>query len=70
MGDHRRGADADERAGGTGDLYARAAEEGDEDAADDGGVEALLGADAGGDGQAHGERQSDDADEQAGREVR
>ena len=56
------GDDDDEGAGGSADLGARAAEGGDEEAGDDGGVEAGLRRDAGGDAEGHGERKSDEAD--------
>ena len=69
VGDDRGGADADEGAGRAGDLHAGAAEQGDDDAADDGRVEPLFRADPGGDRQAHREGEGDHADEQAGREV-
>ena len=55
VGDDRRGADADEGSRGAGDLRARASEQGDDHAADDGRIEALFGADAGSDGQSDGE---------------
>ena len=63
------GDDDDEGAGGAADLGARAAERGDEEAGDDGGVEAGLRRDAGGDGEGHGQGQRDEADGEAGDEV-
>ena len=67
-GRHRRQQD-DERRGRSGDLDARAAEQRDQAARDDGGVEAVLGRHAGRDGEGHRERQRDDADDQPGQHV-
>ncbi|MNL12344.1 hypothetical protein D3C87_1332100 [compost metagenome] len=51
------------------DGETRAPRHGDDDAGDDGGVEAVLGRHPAGDGQRHGERNGDDADRDAGDEV-
>ena len=63
------GDDDDECAGGSTDLGARATEGGDEESGDDGGVEAGLRRDAGGDAEGHGKRKCDQADRDAGEQV-
>ena len=59
----------DKGTGGATDLRAAATKERYNKTGDDGGVEALLGFDAGGDGKGNGQRQSDDADDEAGHQV-
>ena len=59
----------DEGAGRPADLEAAAAEQRDQEAADDGGIETALGADAGCDRDRHRQRQRDDRDGQAGDRV-
>ena len=61
--------DDDEGAGGPADLHVRAAQQGDQQAGDDGGPQAGGGREAGSDGEGHRERQRHDADGQAGAEV-
>src|ERR1043166_2696310 len=61
FGDDARDNDH-EGAGGTADLRLGAAERGDNEAGDDGAVEAGLRRNTGGDGESHGERQSNEAD--------
>jgi hypothetical protein len=61
--------DDDEGGGRSRHLHLRAAEQGDERAGDDGGVDAVLRRHADGDGQRHGQRQGDDADDDAGDQV-
>ena len=56
-------------AGWAADLAARSSEGGDGEAGDDGCVESCFGRRAGGDGEGHGEGQSDEADGDAGDEV-
>ena len=63
------GDDDDEGAGGSADLSPRAAEGRDQKSGDDGGVDSGLRSDAGGDGEGHGQRQSDEADGDAGDEI-
>ena len=63
------GDDDDECAGGAADLGARAAEGGDEEPGNDGGVEAGLGSDSGGDAEGHGEGQGNKSDGEAGEQV-
>ena len=53
------GDDHDERAGGTADLNLRSAQERNQEAADDGGVDAGLRRDAGSDAEGHGQGQGD-----------
>ena len=60
----RRRDQHDEGPGGPADLETAAAERGDEEAADDGGVEPAVRRHAGGDGDGHRERQGDDRDGQ------
>ncbi len=61
--------DHHEGGGGPRDGEAGAPGHGDHDTGDDGGVEAVLGWHAAGDGQRHGQRDGDDADRDAGDEV-
>ena len=63
------GHDGREGRGGAGNLHARAAEEGDQEACDNGGVESLLRADARCDRQRDGERQRHDGDHDARHDV-
>ncbi|CPQ89308.1 Uncharacterised protein [Bordetella pertussis] len=60
------GQDDDEGAGGAGNLYAAAAAQRDQQARHDGGVQALFGFGAAGDGKGHGQRQRHDPYDQAG----
>src|SRR5262249_41045845 len=60
--------DDDERARGTADLDARAAERRDEESRDDGGPETGRGGEAAGDREGDRQRDRDDADDDAGRE--
>ena len=64
-----RDEDGHEGGGRPRDLHARPAEERDDGAADDGGVEPVLGRHAGGDGQRHRQRKGHDADHDAGHGV-
>ena len=57
--------DDDERARRAADLDARAAERRDDEAGDDRGVEAAIGRDAAGDRECDGQRERDDADDDA-----
>lgn len=61
--------DDHERAGGTTDLHAAAAEGRDEKAGDDRRVKPTLGRHSGSDGEGEGERKRDDADHHAGNHV-
>src|SRR6185369_2081327 len=61
--------DDHERAGRSADLHAAAAEGGDQEAGDDGGVETALGWNSGGDGEGERQRKRDDADDDAGDQV-
>ena len=61
--------DDDERAGRAADLHARAAERGDEESGDDGGLEAAVRRYAAGDGERDRQWQRDDADDDAGGEI-
>src|SRR5206468_3351077 len=61
--------DDHERAGGPADLHAGAAEQRDEKARDDGGVEPALRAEPARDRERDGQRQRDDADDDAGNQV-
>ena len=64
------GVDDDhERAGGPADLHTRAAERGNQEAGDDGGVDALRRRHAARDTERDRERQRDDADDHSGRQV-
>ena len=63
------GDDDDERSGRPADLRSRAAQRGDEKTGDDGGVEAGLRSDSGGDAEGHGERQGHQADGDAGQKI-
>ena len=56
--------------GGARHLHARAAEQGDETSGHDGGVEAVLGRDAGSDGEGHRQRQGHDPDHGPRHEIR
>ena len=67
---HHAGDDHDERARGAADLHPRAPQGGDQEAGDDGGVQAALGGQTTGDRERDGERQRHDADDDAGCEVR
>ncbi|MNF76621.1 hypothetical protein D3C84_587380 [compost metagenome] len=59
----------DEGAGRSGNLQTAAAQQGDQQAADDRGVDALFRLDPGGDGKRHGQGQRDDPDDHAGHQV-
>lgn len=61
--------DGGERGGGTRDLNRAAAEQRDDEARDDGGIKALLGADARSDGQGDRQRQRHDGHHDAGDDV-
>ena len=63
------GDDDDKGASGAAHLDFGAAQRGDEEAANDGGVDAGLRGDAGGDGEGDGERQGDEADGDSGDQV-
>ena len=63
------GDDDDERAGRPGNLHARTAQRRDDEAGDDGAVDAGLWRQAGGDRERHGERQRHQADGDAGGHV-
>ena len=67
---HDPGHDDDEGAGGPADLDPGSAQEGNQEAGDNGGVEAPFGGDAAGDGEGDGQGQGHDADHQAGPEIR
>jgi len=67
---HDPGQDDDERAGRPGDLHPAAAERRDDQAGDDGGVDALLGPHAGRDGEGQRQGQGDDPDNEPGDNVR
>ena len=58
--------DDDEGAGGAADLDAAAAESGDYEAGDDGGVEPLVGGGSGGYGESYGQGQGDDPHDEPG----
>ena len=59
----------DERAGRSGNLHARAAEERGREPGDDGGIDALLRLGARGDRERHRQRQRDDPDDDAGDDI-
>lgn len=63
------GDDHDESASGSADLGAGTAERRDEEARDDGGIEASLRSNSGGDAEGHGERQRNESDSDADEEV-
>jgi hypothetical protein len=62
----RRRHQHDEGAGRAADLEAAAAQEGDQEAADDGGIKPALRRRSGGDGNGHGKRQGNDRHRQPG----
>ena len=64
------GHDDDERAGRPADLHVRAAERRDDEAGDDRAVDAGLRRHARGDRERHGQRQRDEADRDAGDQIR
>ncbi len=66
---HDASHDGGEGGGGTGDLHAAPAEKGDQEAGDDGGVDALLRADAAGQSQSDGKGQRDDGHDHAGYQI-